>query len=82
MSTADAHHLPETTDATPPVTIVDTARAPAIGKILSKKGAGLEIPVTMTETGGTETVAGEGTAEDMFMTGEVSYKPRQFLHEE
>lgn len=33
ISTADAHHLPETTDATPPVTIVDTARAPAIGKI-------------------------------------------------
>lgn len=36
----------------------------------------------MTETGGTETVVGAGTAEDMFMTGEVSYKPTQFLQEE
>lgn len=70
--TADAHLL-ETTDATPPATIVDIARALATEKTQSVKGAGLEIAVIM---GGTEMAVGPGTgkgaqAETVAMTGEV-----------
>jgi hypothetical protein len=83
ISTADAHHPPEATDATPPATIVDIARAPGTEKTQSGKGAGLEIVVIM---GGTEMVVeprtGKGApAENVALTGEVSNTPRQFLLE-
>jgi len=76
---ASAHHPREKTDATPSVTIVDTARAPAIEKIQIKNGAGLEVLVIMTETEGAGMVAGAGTAENMAITGEVGYTLPQFL---
>lgn len=50
---AEAHHIPETTDATALVKTAAIARVPEIVMTEGKKGAGLEIAVT--ETGGIET---------------------------
>lgn len=76
IMTADAHHLPEMTDAMVHAMIVDIARAPATEKIESEIGAGLEIAATASETEGTEMGAEAGSgreapAENEVMTDEV-----------
>jgi hypothetical protein len=55
---ADAHHIPETTDAMALVKTAAIARVPGIVMKEGKKGAGLEIAAT--ETGGIEIEMGVG----------------------
>lgn len=58
---ADAHHIPETTDATALVMAAVIARGLEIVTTEGQKGAGLEIAVIETGETGTEMDVGFGT---------------------